>query len=146
VFFNQNWGNVLMRPDKATLEPDATIDGVDCYVVSSTTGPTSAQGMAVHKTTTTVWIGKQDYLIRQVQTVMDGASVKIPQMSDADITKMLQEQGKTATPEAIAATRAQIETAMKQAEKTMKSGKFVFMQTHHNIVVNHKYAAGDFAE
>lgn len=145
IFFSQNWGNVL-KAGTATLEPDDTVDGVDCYVLSSTTGPTSTQGKTVSKTTTTVWIGKQDYLIRQVQTVMDGLSMKIPEMSDAEIAKLLQQEGQPVTPETIAATRTKLQTAMKHAEKMLKSGKFIIMQIHHDISVNQKFSAADFQE
>jgi hypothetical protein len=143
VFFNQNWNNVL-NSGNVTLEPAEVVDGVDCYVVSSSKGPASGQGNTGRKTTTTVWISKQDYLIRQVQTVIDGMAVKIPQVSDAVITKILQQENVVVTPEAMAAKRAELQNVNKQVEQNaMKSG-FDFIQTHRNIVVNQKFSATDF--
>jgi RNA polymerase sigma factor (sigma-70 family) len=127
-------------------ESDGQVSGVDCYVVSSSTGPTSQQGKTVRNTTTTLWIGKLDHLIHQTQTVMEGISVTLPQMSDADLKDMLQLQNKSVTPQAIAALRTQLETPLKQAQAMMKSGKIVFTQTHENIVVNQKLSPVDFAQ
>lgn len=144
MFFNQDFNNFL-RAGNATLLPDDTVDGVDCYVVSSDTGPTSGQGKTVHKMTTTLWIGKQDHLIRQVQSVMEGLSIKIPTMSDAEIVTMLRKQGQPVTPEAIAAARNRIKDGVRQAQKMItSSGKFVNTQTHRDISVNQRFSAADF--
>jgi copper oxidase (laccase) domain-containing protein len=61
-------------------------------------------------------------------------------MSDDAIKNTLTKMGKPATPEAIAAMRKQMETMM----KTAQSSKYVFIQTHENIVVNKKFSAADF--
>ncbi len=148
TFFKQNWGNVL-NPASLTLQKqgDEKVDGVDCYVVSSSTGPKTGQGVvAVQNITSTFWIGKLDHLIHQTQTVMEGTSMKLPQMSDSDIKHILQEQNKPVTPEAIAALRTQLEAPLKQVQATVKSGKIVFTQTHENIVVNQKFSPADFAQ
>ncbi len=91
--------------------------------------------------TTTLWIGKRDHLIHQTRTTTEGASITPPQESDSDIKTILERQNKPATPEAIAALRTELETAMKQAQGV----KFVFTQTHENISVNQKFSPADFA-
>jgi hypothetical protein len=52
------------------------------------------------ETTTTLWIGRQDYLIHQSQPITEGASFNPPQMSDAKIQEMLEQNNEPATPEA----------------------------------------------
>ena len=151
VFFKQYWGNAL-NPASVILQrqADEKVNGVDCYVLSSSTGPKNGQGVvAVQNTTTTFWIGKLDHLIHQTQTVMEAASIRLPQFSDADLKNMLQEQNKPVTPDAIAALRKQLEATTKQAQAVLKSGeqsgKMVYTQTHENIVVNQKFSPADFA-
>ena len=97
------------------------------------------------KTTTTLWIGKQDHLIHQVQTIVEGMSITLPLLSDSQIKAMVERQNKPATPEAIAAMRTLLETANKQAQTMVASGKIVSTQTHENIVVNQKFSPADFA-
>jgi RNA polymerase sigma factor (sigma-70 family) len=146
TFFKQNWGNAL-NPASLTLQKqsDERVDGVDCYVVSSRMGPKAGQAMAGQNTTTTVWIGKLDHLIHQTQTLMEAASIRLPQFSDTDLRNMLQQQSKAVTPEAIAALRKQLEATTKQAQTMIKSGKLVFTQTHENTVLNQKFSPADFA-
>jgi RNA polymerase sigma factor (sigma-70 family) len=150
TFFKQNWGNVL-NPASLTLQKqgDEKVDGFDCYVVSSSTGRKAGQGVAVQKTTTTLWIGKLDRLIHQTQIVVEAASIKLPQFSDTNLKNMLQEQNKPVTPDAIAALRKQLEATTKQAQavlKSDKSGEIVFTQTHENIVANQKFSPADFTQ
>jgi RNA polymerase sigma factor (sigma-70 family) len=146
TFFKQNWGDVL-HPKDATLQrqEDQAVHGIDCYVISSSTGPTtSPDGSTIQKVTTTLWIGRRDFLIHQTQLVMDGASMKIPPMSDARIKNMLRQQNQPITPETIAAQRKILDTANEQAQSMMASGKFMFTQTHENISVNQTFSAADF--
>jgi outer membrane lipoprotein-sorting protein len=91
-------------------QPDEKVGGVDCYVFKG--GPTK-------EPTTTMWIGKQDFLLRQrrlvtsaeaMQTVMDQAAKANPGVSQLKI---------------------------KQQDSTIT-------ETHSNIVVNQKLAAADF--
>ncbi len=156
TFFKQNWGNMLkLNPSKSTLQKlkDETVDDVDCFVLSTTIDaanlpkagklPNNAGKMG--KTTTTLWIGKQDHLIHQVQTIVEGMSITLPLLSDSQIKAMVERQNKPATPEAIAAMRTLLETANKQAQTMVASGKIVSTQTHENIVVNQKFSPADFA-
>ena len=58
-FFSQNWGKQFsIAYESAQRKPDETIGGDDCYVLTL--------GSGGH--TQTVWIGKKDFLIRQIQT------------------------------------------------------------------------------
>jgi hypothetical protein len=53
----------------------------------------------------------------------------------------LQARNQPATPENLAALRAEMNQAQERAGKT----GFVFTQTHENIVVNGQYPASDFS-
>ena len=157
TFFKQNWDDALkLNPAKSTLErlKDEKVDDIDCFVLSTTIDPANLPNQGklpdnagkVRKTTTTLWIGKQDYLIHQSQTLMEGAAITLPVMSDSKIKAMLENQNEPATPEAIAARRTMLDAAIKQAQSMMASGKFVFTQTHEKIAVNSSFSAADFAQ
>jgi RNA polymerase sigma factor (sigma-70 family) len=157
TFFQQTWGDVLKTPvsgkTRFTQQEDEVIAGVDCYVVSSSRDPADLPNQGklpgnmgkIGKKTTTLWIGKQDYLIHQTQTHLEGTSIKMPEFSDSQIKGMLKESNTPATPEAIAARRKLLDAASQQAQSLMTSGKFTFTQTHENIVVNKKFSPADFA-
>ena len=127
IFFDQIPDNVLKAAGQILQrQQDETVNGVDCYVVSSSMEPAGSANNTdkVGRTTTTLWIGKQDHFIHQTQTAS--------QISDSDIKKSLEMQNKPATPEAIAAIRPEMEKAR------------VSTQTHENISVNEKFSASDF--
>ena len=159
TFFKQNWGDALRIYSSVRSllkkESDEEIGDIDCYVISSVIDPAKLpnkgkipnNGGKVGTITTTLWIGKHDHLIHQTRTVMEGATIALPQAqeSDSDIKTILERQNKPATPEAIAALRFELEKPMKLALSTLNSGKFVFTQTHENIVVNQKFSPADFA-
>jgi len=71
IFFNQNGSNVLQAAGQILQrQTDKTVNGVDCYVVSSSvelagSGNNSNKAGSI---TTTLWIGKQDHFIHQTQT------------------------------------------------------------------------------
>jgi len=132
---------------------DAPVTGVDCYVVSTTLDPASLpnggqlpghQG-SIGRTTTTLWIGKQDYLIHQTQTTIEGMDIKLPEMTDDRLKNILKLQNRPATPEAIATLRQKLETANQKAKSLMAAGPMIFTQTHEHIVANPPLAAADFA-
>jgi len=102
-------------------------------------------------TSTTLWIGKRDYLIHQCRTKYVEKVGPSPAQSDQEIDdairKSLAMQNKPATPEAIAAMRPQMKAIMKQVQSTLKSGfaaGVVFTQTHENLVVNEKLSPAAF--
>ena len=90
-------------------------------------------------TTTRLWIGKQDLLIRQVETTSVGGVTHL-KISDDNLKTSLQRANKPATPEAIAELRKKIE----QDEKAAQNGKVVMTQTHENISINQKFSVADF--
>jgi RNA polymerase sigma factor (sigma-70 family) len=149
AFFNLDFGNVLgvaaLGRSELKKEGDEKVGGVDCYVLSSKIDLSS---FADHEkpptntgtTTSTFWIGKRDHLIRQIRTVSEGMSLRLPPQSDATITAILKGQNKPVTPEAIAAWRTKMDDMMKQAQGT----KFIFTQTHENISVNQQFLPSDF--
>jgi len=142
IFFKLKLDKIL-NPTDTTLQKqgDENVNSVDCYVVSST----ADQGKAVKKTTTTLWIGKQDFLIHQSKIIIEGVQITPSQISDAAIKQMLENQNKPITPEAIAATRKTMETGMKTAQTMIGSAPVIFTQTHENISVNQQFSPSDFA-
>jgi hypothetical protein len=157
TFYKKNFGDVLGVPatgrTELKKESDEMINGVDCHVFTSkldtakllngTKTPANVGNLGI--TTTTFWIGKRDHLIHKTRTSIEGMSMTLPRKNDEFYKTMLERQNKPATPEAIAALRTGMETVMKKAQSAMKSGGFVFTQTHENIVVNRKFSPADFA-
>ena len=128
VFFKLTWpagygGNVLDQT-YATIErlKDETVNGVDCYVVSSRRAGT-----------TTLWIGKRDSLLHQTRTIVEERNVPL---NDSEVEAILKNQNMPATPEAVA--------SMKKAMEPLQKMKVVSTQTHENIVVNQKFSQADF--
>lgn len=97
----------------AKQQPDEKVEDVDCYVFAKEL----KRGI-----TRTLWIGKQDLLIRQARTVTSAAAVKA----------MMAEAAKS-HPE-IAARMQQ--TGIQDITST---------ETHSKIVLNPKLSAADFA-
>jgi outer membrane lipoprotein-sorting protein len=150
TFFKQSWGNVLSVNMNFKKQQDETVGGVDCFVLSTFYRDIPAKNkMPSDKTgklenTTTLWIGKHDYLIHKIrnETITAGASGPLmPDLNDAEITAILVHQNKPVTPEAIAERRAEIDTANKSF---MKPGKYVFIQTYENISLNPALFPSDF--
>ncbi len=147
----QEFRNCL-NPTDATIEkqPDEKLDGADCFVVSSSAKPTNMVSSSAESSvklgqkTITYWVGKQDYLIHQIKTIIAKTSVSLPE-SDSEISTMLEGQHKPATPEAIAAMRAMLTQANRQVQ-AMTAGQFISIQKHENISSNEKFSAVDFKE
>ena len=158
TFYKQNFGDVLavaaLGQSELKKESDEKVGGVDCHVFSSVIDPAKLpnQGKLPNgvgkfgMTTSTLWIGKQDHLIHQIRTVTEAMSNTVTTPSDSDIKLMLERMNKPATPEAIAAMRAKLESAAKQLQQA--PGKKVVVthtQIHENITVNQKFSPEDFA-
>lgn len=148
IFFKQGWGDDLGLVGSPRLktkkERDEKVGEFDCLVVSyrlDSIDLPNKQG-STGKITTKFWIGKQDYLIHKVQTSTEQSQLSPIRISDIVVKNALAEKNEPATPETMAAKRTEIEAAMKRG---MKSGKFVFTQTHENISLNPKFFASDFA-
>ena len=101
----------------AIKQPDETVNGADCYVLSHES----------NVRTETLWIGKKDYLLRQVKMATSAQSVK----------KVMEDELKK-HPEI-----APIVNSPKLA-KEMASGDIQVIEMHSNIVVNQAFSRVDF--
>jgi RNA polymerase sigma factor (sigma-70 family) len=111
AFFNGNWANPFgssAANKKRGL--DEKISDTDCYVL---TGESKGR-------TTTLWIGKEDFLIHQERTV-----------TSAEALKAALDQGEKVTHF--------------RPTNALPEGGVTSTQTHSNIVVNKAFSAGDFA-
>jgi RNA polymerase sigma factor (sigma-70 family) len=114
TFFKMNWGNQFGGSMKtAQRKADEKIGGTDCYVVAEDKGSGR---------TRTLWIGKQDFLIRQIENDTSAAAMKT--MLDAEAKKH---------PE------------LKQIQGMSVAGDAKSVETHMNITVNQQFSPVDFA-
>jgi hypothetical protein len=155
AFFKLNFGDKLgafvSGNTEMKREADEKIGGVDCYVVVSVLDGDKLLGnkkmpknalvdlKSLGTTTTTLWIGKKDHLIRKSKTATAGMSAAM-KFTDETLKMALERQKKPVTPENIAALRTEMEKSMAQ----MKNSGLVITETHENIVVNQKFSASDF--
>jgi RNA polymerase sigma factor (sigma-70 family) len=109
TFFKMNWGNQLggSIADKKQ-QPDEKVGNVDCYVFTS----------ELKGTTTTLWIGKKDFLIHQMRHVTSAEAVKAAMEQAAKVTGV--------------------------SHKVAPQG-ITSIETHENISVNQKFSPSDFA-
>ena len=150
AFFKLNFGDKLgvfaMERTETKRQADEKIGGVDCYVVvnvldaSKMKVPKSAavDVKSLGTSTTTLWIGKKDHLIRKARTTMAGMSFAM-KFTDESLKVQLERQKKPVTPENLAALQTEMETAM------ANNSGFVFTETHENILANKKFSPADFA-
>jgi RNA polymerase sigma factor (sigma-70 family) len=158
IFFNQNWGSQLavISSPRAHVKrlSDEKIDATDCYVIEISFDLMEQPhdtNISSAKMTTQFWIGKQDHFIRQIKSTSESAEVtqikdEDLKINDASLKAFLERQGKTATPEAIAAMRAQMEKSIKALQGTKVIRKLIFTQTDENISVNQKFSPSDFQQ
>jgi len=152
AFFNLSFGDSLAvfatGRTKTKRLADEKVGEVDCYVVVSildgskmkVPDTANVKFKSLGTTTTTLWIGKEDHLIRKVRTVSAGQSF-VMKWTDEMLTRQLTLQNKPVTPENLAALRADMEKAQAAAGLS----DFVFTETHDNISVNQNFPRGDFA-
>jgi hypothetical protein len=98
------------------LEPSAKLDGEDCYVI---------RGSALEAIRVTLWISRQDYLIRQyINSGGSAADVaaEAQQMTDQQLEQALKEMGLPSTPEDRAKTREQMKKDAEAMERMKMSG------------------------
>ena len=155
IFFNQEYVDIYAYPVIAGKYPvkkekDDSIGNAACYVVSAEQDLSKAGKPGT--VATTLWIGKQDFLIHQsriryVEQVEDSAAAS-DQALDEATKKSLEMQHQPITPEAIAAMRPQMRAIMKQVQSTLQAGLksgMVITVTHQNITVNRNSPASAFA-
>jgi hypothetical protein len=110
TFFKMNWGNMLgASVAGGKQQDDGKVGEVDCYVFWSDT-----KGGAQ-----TLWIGKEDFLIHQIRTVMSAKAMNAL-MDDAAKSN----PGTVLPPQ--------------------KVDGLTRTETHTNIVVNQKFSPADF--
>jgi outer membrane lipoprotein-sorting protein len=112
-FFKTNWGDRLgaaTRNDKQ--QPDEKIGDTDCYVFSG----------SIKGNTSTIWIGKQDFLIRQVRTLTSAAAMK-----------------------AVIDEAAKVDPGAAAHIPAIPPHDLTSTETHTNLVLNPKLAPPDFA-
>ncbi len=115
TFFKMNWGNQLgVTADGARRKADEKIGDVDCFVLTHGAGGR----------TNILWIGKNDFLIHQVENDTSAALLK----------RTLEEQAKK-NPQ----IRTLLETAGSQMFQDSKT-----VETHRHIVINPLLTATDF--
>jgi hypothetical protein len=152
IFFSKNGGSDALfvaaaGRTKLTKLADEKIGGVDCQVISSVIDPKTLpddgklpnNARTIGTITTKFWIGKRDRLIHQTQTTLEGSSISI-KITDDNLITILTRQSKPVTPEAIAALRTELDKSMNLAQ----GAKYIFTQTHENIIVNQKFSPMDF--
>jgi len=115
TFFNARWGGQLGATTAAAIRgADTKIGEVDCYVLThNEAGRTNI-----------LWIGKQDFLIHQVENDTSGATLRA----------MMEEQAKK---------NPQIR-AMLDASGSQLSHDVISIETHQNIVINPPLNRADF--
>jgi RNA polymerase sigma factor (sigma-70 family) len=113
TFFKMNWGNQLGSALSEKQQSDEKVGDVDCYVFTS----------ELKGNIKTLWIGKKDFLIRQVENDTSAASLK----------KTLEDAAKR-NPQMHFPTSAS------------SSGDVKSIETHLNIVVNKQFSASDFQQ
>lgn len=110
TFFKMNWGGQLADAmESGKRKADEKIGGTDCYVLTEGSGGR----------TRTLWIGKQDLLIRQIETVTSAEFVKAAMADAAKGHPELQAGG-------------------------VLAGEVKAVETHTNIVINKPLSKADF--
>ena len=117
LFFNLNMGIAKML-SATTRQPDESLGGVDCYVLSQ----------EKNGRTETVWIGKKDYLLRRVKATTSGKAIK----------KTMEDQVKKHPKIAPLVNSPKL-------SKELDTGDIQAIEVHSNIVVNRAFSPADFA-
>ena len=115
TFFNMPWGGLLRaHQTDFTRTADDKVGDVDCYVLTY-----SAKGRG-----TTVWIGKQDQLMHQIENDTSGKVVRAALEAQAQKNPQI---------------RAMLDASGDQIAQDVKS-----IETHRNIVLNPGLTVEDF--
>jgi hypothetical protein len=92
-----------------TALPDEKVGDIDCYVIS---GDVAGQKQML-------WITK-DFLVIQKRHIL-GGNVAIPEVSDADMKRSLEELKQSSTPEAVARMKQTMQTAREMSTRAKGS-------------------------
>ncbi len=150
LFFNETWGNFGKDPifssSKVQKRDDEKIGDVECFVLTETA---QIPGLTKQETGTnneTLWIGKQDQLIHQIQRVQDWPIVLQP-TDDKFVGDLLQKMRRPVDPQTIAEMKKQLEERNRQLAEQQKLNpisRITFIETHENIAVNQPLSKKDF--
>ncbi|HYB89687.1 MAG TPA: hypothetical protein VEC38_01450 [Candidatus Binataceae bacterium] len=130
IFFRLN-SNSLKRSKDAAFGPDAAIDGDPCYVITKKAGTIR----------TTMWISEKSKLIRQIRDDSTGPT-RMPEMTDNQLSEVLQSMGQKPTAEGIKSMRAMM--AAQQAWMNV-GATTVRIEAQRQVVVNATLRKADFA-
>lgn len=139
AFFGKNWGNLFGALQTGARQADEVVSGVDCHVISTKMGGTAFS----------VSIGKKDRLIRRIRTVISGAPVETPPLTDEQIKAALEANGGAATPENIAAMKERMQranAAMADVNGELAGQVITITETHENIEADPSVSSADFSE
>jgi outer membrane lipoprotein-sorting protein len=107
--FFQRPSSLLRSMANVTALPDENVGGLDCYVVS---GDVAGQKQIL-------WITKE-FLVIQKRHIL-GGDIDIPEVSDADMKKSLEELKLSSTPEAVAQMKQTIQLGRELSARTKGS-------------------------
>ena len=136
TFFTDGCGVDLFRGDHQR-KPDETVGGIDCYVIL---GVLQDNGQT---DSTTLWIGKKDYLIHRLEDLMVSWPEEQP-IEDSVMIATLKSRHQKVTSEAIAKLKQLFTVAQQASRDMLKSGPTEFTQEHLNIETDKVYTPADF--
>ncbi len=119
IFF-QSQMSLLKNMKNNTLLPEEKIGDDACYVVSG-----DVRGIKL-----VLWISKE-FLVRQKRQIL-GSPMTLPQTSDAEIKKTLEQLNQSATPEAI----EQMRKSMQMVQEMSSNLKGSLTETYEKIELN----------
>jgi len=150
LFFGNPWGNHSKLPtfssSKVQKLPDEKIGDFDCYVLTSTLQYPGLTGQDTMTNTETLWIGKEDRLIHQVQGISEWPIVPEP-TDDQFIVDLLRKMRSQVNPQTIAEMKKQIVESNVRREEQRKENpvyRLYYTETHENIVVNKSLPKEEF--
>lgn len=125
IFF-QSQMSLLKKMKNNILLPEEKIGDDTCYVISGDVG-----GMKL-----VLWISKE-FLVRQKRQIL-GSPMAVPQTSDAEIKKTLEQLNQSATPEAI----EQMRNSMRMMQEMSSKLKGSLTETYEKTEVNPPFKKG----
>jgi outer membrane lipoprotein-sorting protein len=150
LFFGSPWGNFgkLSIFSSSTVQklPDEKIGDFDCFVLTATS---QTPGLTSQDTATnreTLWIGKQDHLIHQVQSIYEWPIIPYP-TDDKFIVDILKKSRIQVNSQTIAERKQQImerNVKLEEQRKTNPVARLSNTTTHEDIVVNESLPRKDF--
>jgi hypothetical protein len=136
TFFADASGVDVFRGEQQR-QKNQTVGGIDCHVILGVlqdNGDTDS---------TTLWIGKKDYLIHRLDELMVAWPKEQP-IEDSSMIAELKKRNEPVTPESIADLKNKLIVAQRAAREMLKSGPTEFTESHVDIVTDTAFAPADF--